>query len=120
MNTSKLKSSKFIKLLRDSKLVNLAKSKSNYPIKRAEADLLFTKITSKRGVKQNASQGSMSFKDLVAALKHLSKKIYVTLEYPTGYLTLLNEHVLPLAENIDSNRVVGNEEIERLMKILKD
>lgn len=107
-NTTELKSSKWIKLLRDSLIVKPVQERGQYPLSLVEADLLFAKVanrTPKKGKKgkkarpQTATlKARLTFDQFIEALGILSDTLYKTIEYPTSYLTLLNEYILPLCE----------------------
>jgi len=74
-NTTKLKSSKWIKLLRDAGLVKQGWGQKTTLVSQVDADLLFTKMTKRKGSgrPQTAKMGRMEFEDFVIGLKTLAK-----------------------------------------------
>ena len=65
-----------------------------------EADLLFTKMHSKKkkkdGTGQDSVSGKMEFDEFMTALKQIGDQLYPDLDGDTGMFKLVQDRILPL------------------------
>eukprot|EP00347_Sterkiella_histriomuscorum_P004180 403361442 len=150
LNNSKLKSSKFIKLLKDSNILvkGVLTSPSDesqsfrdrtqdgsgysqvYGISQIEADLIFKKLTSsynqpKSKVAVQPQQKRMDFEQFVRSLIHIGQKMYGTQSNdPKVTFDVLLESNVTFAEAIiqqnDKGGLNSQQHISQLMEILRD
>jgi uncharacterized protein YjgD (DUF1641 family) len=62
----------------------------------------------------------MEFKAFQSALKVVAEKVFSTANPSSAYEILLKDFILPLITNVSNERGIGNEEIFKLMELLKD
>lgn len=65
-----------------------------------EADLIFTKVHSKKKKKDSSAvdsvSGKMEFDEFMAALKEIGTQLYPSLDGDEGMLKLIKDRILPL------------------------
>ena len=138
MNTTKLKSSKLIKMLKDCGVLDLNESVSGTSaITKVEVDLLFSKLTGshanpsknmKSGFapkshlsQQNANVvGRMDFNQFLKALEVLAEKLYPGLGIDEAYMNLIENCILQLDNEGNSQRGLNSQYVNILMEMLKD
>ena len=98
-------------------------NKSKY-ITTVEADLIFTKMHSKKkkkeGMNTDAVSGKMEFHEFMAALKSISEQLYPDMNKDEAMLALIQDKLSPLEKKLNIERTIDDGEIEKLMEVLKD
>ena len=134
MNTTKLKSSKLIKMLKDCGVLDGTESAA---ISKVEVDLIFSKLTgshanptkysrsgfapkSHLSMQPNNVAGRMDFAQFLKALELLSEKLYPGLSANEGFMNLVENCILQLDNEGNSQRGLNSSYVNTLMEMLKD
>lgn len=145
MNTTRLKSSKLIKMLKDCHLLKESKGVESFDVSvngssslsKVDIDLMFSKLTgnfanpSKRNgitlgpkshlsLQNSSSIGRMEFQQFLKALETISQKIYPECLIEEAYITLVENHILQLETDWSQQRGVNSQYIKTLMDMLRD
>ena len=140
LNTNKLKSSKYLKLLRDSQILlkgvlkitanqsqnvgtenfnqtnRKALNKQQLGITQIEADLIFKKLT-----KDSQQVGRMDFDQFFKSIILIAQKIFTNCDIRTSMELLCTKFITPIEDMIAlSGRGESNNQISQLMEVLKD
>lgn len=127
MNTTKLKSSNFIRMMKDCGAIRsgefgLGKKPA---LDQVEIDLIFTKLTGRR---PKTARGSISgqtgkvleFQGFLKALEMVSLRLYPSAGLDNAYLTFVQDHLMQLETEWNDERGVSSNYIRQLMELLKD
>lgn len=138
MNTTKLKSSKLIKMLKDCGVLDPNESTtSTSAISKVEVDLIFSRLT---GAHANPSKnprtgfapkshlslhhantvGRMDFNMFLKALEVLSEKLYPGLSIDEARVNLIENCIMQLDNENTSQRGLNSQYVNTLMEMLKD
>ena len=134
MNTTKLKSSKLIKMLKDCRVLDGVESAA---ISKVEVDLIFSKLTgshanpskgsrsgfapkSHLSMQPNNVTGRMDFGQFLKALELLSEKLYPGLSANEAFMNLVENCILQLDNEGNSQRGLNSSYVNTLMEMLKD
>lgn len=135
MNTTKLKSSKLIKMLKDCGVLDASESAA---ISKVEVDLIFSKLTgthanpttkstrsgfapkSHLSLHANNVAGRMDFPQFLKALELLSEKLYPGLSANEAFMNLIDNCILQLDNEGNTQRGLNSQYVNTLMDMLKD
>lgn len=138
MNTTKLKSSKLIKMLKDCGVLDINElNNGTTAITKVDVDLIFSKLTGthanpSRGLKsgfapkshlsqQNANQvGRMDFAQFLKFLEVLAEKLYPGLGIEEAYMNIIENCILQLDNEGSTQRGLNSQYVNTLMEMLKD
>lgn len=137
MNTTKLKSSKLIKMLKDCGVLDTVESSSSTSaITKVEIDIIFSKLTGthanpsktsksafapKSYLSLNSNQvGRMDFSQFLKALEVLAEKLYPGLNLDEAYMNLIENCILQLDNESSPQRCLNSQYVNTLMEMLKD
>ena len=123
MNTTRMKSMKFVKLLKNSKLLshnnkeNAHREENQIDIE--DVDLIFVKINA---LKPNKNQKTLEFEHFLLALEQVAIKIFRGIDVPEALIVLLQNYILPLVDQDYQTEKPNNqgEHVQILMSILQD
>ncbi|CAI2376916.1 unnamed protein product [Moneuplotes crassus] len=90
-----------------------------------EADLLFTKIISKKNKKKGITKatavaGRMELGEFIIALQQISCQLYPSLDKDQALLKLVQDKIQPLEQKLNLTKTSDEGDIEKLMEVLKD
>ena len=138
MNTTKLKSSKLIKMLKDCGVLDLNDSNVGQSlINKVDVDLIFSKLTGNHAhpnktqrsgfaPKSHLSQqsanvvGRMDFNQFLKALEVLAEKLYPGMDLDESFMNLIENCILQLDNDENSQRGMHSQYVNTLMEMLKD
>ena len=136
MNTTKLKSSKLIKMLKDCGVLDVNESGTS-AITKVEIDIIFSKLTGTHanptklqksgfGPKSYLSLhssniiGRMDFNQFLKALEVLAEKLYPGLNLDEAYINLIENCIIQLDNEGNAQRGLNSQYVSTLMEMLKD
>eukprot|EP00359_Climacostomum_virens_P003527 CAMPEP_0204908800 /NCGR_PEP_ID=MMETSP1397-20131031/7680_1 /ASSEMBLY_ACC=CAM_ASM_000891 /TAXON_ID=49980 /ORGANISM="Climacostomum Climacostomum virens, Strain Stock W-24" /LENGTH=589 /DNA_ID=CAMNT_0052078451 /DNA_START=143 /DNA_END=1909 /DNA_ORIENTATION=+ len=119
MNTTRMRSAKFVKLLRDCGLIsefNTSRSRSTKksPISSVEADLVHAKLCRK----MRYSQG-FDFDTFLKALEIIAKRVYKDTELDASFIQLIEGFILKLENEWNTTRAAGSSSIQTILDQLR-
>ncbi|CAG9328947.1 unnamed protein product [Blepharisma stoltei] len=133
LNTSSMKSSNLLKLLKDCGLlsetqvsesfdISVCRKGKEVPIITAvEIDLIFSKLTGINKVNKNQKLArKIDFQQFLKALEIIARKVYPTQPIQEAYRLLLEEYILKLEEELNESRIVCSENIKEALESLKN
>jgi p25-alpha len=138
MNTTKLKSSKLIKMLKDCGVLDTNETSSGTnAITKVEVDLIFSKLTrshanpgksaktgfapkSHLSLQSSNVVGRMDFHQFLKALEVLAEKLYPGLNIDEAYMNLIENCIMQLDTDASSQRGLHSQYVNKLMEMLKD
>lgn len=148
MNTTRLKSAKFIKMLKDAGLLKDTRGVESFDIStsrmdaeglsKVDVDLIFSKLTGsfanaqrKRLVKgfgpsshlslqSSSSYGRMEFQEFLKALELIADKLFLGAPLEEAFKNLLDGHILALDSQFKQQRALNNEYAQVLMQMLQN
>lgn len=134
LNTSAMKSSNLLKLLKDCGLLSETQVSESFDlsicrkgkevplITAVEIDLIFTRMT---GLKKISSKNQkmtrkIEFQQFLKALEIIARKIYPALPIQEAYHALLEEFILKLEEDLNESRIVCSDNIKESLEGFKN
>lgn len=149
MNTTRLKSSMLIKMLKDCGLLKEQRGAQSFDIStesisaspnlsKVEVDLLFSKLTgssansihsvsrgnfapsSHLSLQNSKSYGRMEFQQFLKFLEIISRKVYSDLDPNSACANLIENNILQIESSTSPDRSVNSQYVERLMEMLEN
>lgn len=118
MNTTRMRSAKFVKLLRECGLISdstSSRSSRNAPLTGVEIDLIHAKLCRK----MRFSQG-LDFETFLKALELVAARVYPDTELDVSYIQLVEEFILKLENEWNTTRAAGSSSIQVILDQLRD
>lgn len=137
MNTTRLKSSNYMRMMRDCGAVRSEETRfSKKPLMESvEIDLLFTRLTGpnkktrpksgqfRSGNQQGQSSSTwrvLEFQQFLKSLEAVSTRLYPDAALETAYISFIQDYFLQLENEWNDERGVSSNYIKQLMELLKD